>query len=45
MRLVIPNSVTSVGKCAFYDCSSLSSIVISDSVTSIGERAFWGCSR
>ena len=40
----IPNSVTSIGKYAFYLCSSLTSIVIPDSVTSIGERAFYNCS-
>ena len=40
---VIPNSVTSIGKFAFYRCSGLTSITIPNSVTSIGERAFWSC--
>ena len=39
----IPDSVTSIGNGAFYDCSSLRSVVIPDSVTSIGERAFEDC--
>ncbi|MBQ7355921.1 MAG: leucine-rich repeat domain-containing protein [Clostridia bacterium] len=41
--VIIPNSVTSVGEQAFYDCRSLASVVIGDSVTSIGYRAFYGC--
>ncbi len=40
----IPNSVTSIGKYAFYGCSGLTSITIPNSVTSIGESAFNGCS-
>ena len=39
----IPDSVTSIGDCAFVGSKSLSSIVIPDSVTSIGDCAFVGC--
>ena len=42
--LTIPNSVTSIGGCAFYDCSSLTSVTIGNSVTSIGGSAFSYCS-
>ena len=42
--LVIPDSVTSIGDYAFYDCSGLTSVTIPDSVTSIGEDAFYRCS-
>ena len=41
---VIGNSVTSIGSCAFEDCSSLTSVTIGNSVTSIGNKAFSGCS-
>jgi hypothetical protein len=36
----IPNSVTSIGSYAFYDCRSLTSITIPNSVTSIAYAAF-----
>ncbi|MCQ2367875.1 MAG: leucine-rich repeat protein [Kiritimatiellae bacterium] len=35
-------SVTTIGNCAFIDCSSLISITIPDSVTTIGSSAFYG---
>ena len=41
----IPNSVTSIGGYAFYDCTSLTSIIIPDSVTYIGRYAFEGCDK
>ena len=40
----IPNSVTSIGNRAFYDCFNLESISIPSSVTSIGDGAFQACS-
>ena len=40
---VIPNNVTSIGDCAFHNCSSLTSITIPNSVTSIGRLAFYEC--
>ena len=39
----IPNSVTSIKSCAFYDCSALTSVTIPQSVTSIGTNSFSGC--
>lgn len=41
--ITIPNSVASIGDCAFEGCHSLESIIIPNSVTSIGGGAFDGC--
>lgn len=40
-EFIIPNSVTSIGSSAFYNCSGLKSITIPNSVTYIGESAFY----
>ena len=39
----IPNSVTTIGECAFIWCSNLNSITIPNSVTSIGDQSFAWC--
>ena len=41
--LTIPDSVTTIGFCAFYNCDSLTSVTIGDSVTTIGNSAFRDC--
>ena len=40
---IIPNTVTSIGHYAFYECAGLTSIDIPNSVTSIGACAFFYC--
>ncbi len=39
----IPDSVTTIGDTAFYNCVNLVSLLIPDSVTIIGDSAFYGC--
>lgn len=41
----MPNDITKVGKYAFGDCLSLTSITIPNSVTTIGESAFSDCTN
>ena len=40
---IIPESVKSIGECAFSGCTSLAAITIPEGVTSIGSRAFSFC--
>lgn len=44
-NVIIPNTVTSIGDCAFFDCSSLQQITIPDSIIQIGDAAFNNCSK
>ena len=41
--IVIPNDITSIKTCTFYNCRSLTNVVIPSNVTSIGSSAFSGC--
>ncbi|MDO4287291.1 MAG: leucine-rich repeat protein [Eubacteriales bacterium] len=41
--VIVPDSVTTIGDCAFEYCDSLTSVTIPNSVTKIGSGAFDGC--
>lgn len=43
-RVIIDNSVESIGAYAFYNCTALTDIDIPDSVAAIGDSAFYCCS-
>src|SRR5664280_459920 len=43
--MTIPNSVTSIGDYAFFECTNLTSVTIPNSVASIGRAAFYGCTN
>jgi hypothetical protein len=41
--LLLGRTVTNIGSYAFYDCTSITTIIIPDSVITIGDYAFYGC--
>lgn len=43
-KIEIEDDVTSIGACAFYDCTGVTETVVPDSVQEIGEFAFFNCS-
>jgi len=43
MQFSLPQSLKSIGKCAFRDCNLFENVTIPQSVTSIGEYAFLNC--
>ena len=43
--IIIPESVTSIGKKAFRNCSSLTNVTVPNSITRIGRSAFSNCSN
>jgi len=43
--VIIPETVTSIGSCAFFGCENLTSIMLPSSLTEIGEYAFYGCKK
>ena len=44
-QVIIKQSVTSVGKCAFKQCTSLTKVVLPEGLKSIGEYAFSDCNN
>ena len=44
-EFIIPDGVTRIGSCAFFDCAELKRVNIPNSVTSIGRWAFHGCTE
>ena len=44
-KVVIRDEVTTIGKCAFYGCTNLTSVTIGSGVTAIGIESFAGCTK
>ena len=41
--VILPDSVTSIGNFAFYQCTNKMSVIVPSSVKTIGQSAFFGC--
>ena len=44
-KYIIPDSVKTINRCAFNNCTELTEITIPDSVTNIEDFAFYGCTN
>ncbi len=44
-RLVIPESITTIGGFSFFNCTGITSLSLANSVTSIDDSAFQGCTN
>ena len=44
-ELVIPEGVTGIGRCAFYECEDLVSVELPESISLIADSAFYSCTR
>ena len=44
-KVIIPNTVTTIGEMAFSDCENLESVIMGNSVTTIGRSAFYNCKK
>jgi hypothetical protein len=42
-KIILPNTLTSIGAYAFYNCTSLEELNIPNTVTAIGNGAFYNC--
>ena len=44
-EVIVPESITSIGRYAFYGCKSLTTVMMHDKITSIGRYAFDACKK
>lgn len=44
-KIVIPETVTEIGNCAFFACENLTSVILPSGLRKIGEYAFYGCKK
>gem|GEM_PF-3314254 len=45
VKMTLPESIISIGKCTFQDCKNVKSVKIPESITSIGESTFKDCKK